>query len=53
MAAVPLAFGGTESLFLGRWQAAEAGVYEVLVYAYDPASGNTGLDRTSLIVSGD
>jgi len=28
----------------------EPGNYEILVYAFDPVSGNTGLDRTNIIV---
>jgi hypothetical protein len=26
------------------------GNYEILVYAFDPVSGNTGLDKTNIIV---
>ncbi|WP_265162780.1 hypothetical protein [Salinimicrobium tongyeongense] len=29
----------------------EPGLYELLVYAYDPVHGNTGLDRTNFIVN--
>ena len=29
----------------------EPGNYEVLIYAYDPVSGNTGVDRTNFIVN--
>lgn len=29
----------------------EPGNYEVLIYAYDPATGNTGVDRTNFIVN--
>lgn len=28
----------------------KSGLYEVVVYAYDPVTGNTGLDRTNIIV---
>lgn len=28
----------------------EAGSYEITVYAYDPATGNTGLDKTNLAI---
>lgn len=29
----------------------EKGLYEVVVYAYDPVSGNTGVDKTNIIVN--
>jgi hypothetical protein len=29
----------------------EKGLYELLIYAFDPVSGNTGLDRTNFIVN--
>lgn len=29
----------------------EPGLYELLIYAYDPTSGNTGVDRTNFIVN--
>ncbi|MDR5590727.1 hypothetical protein [Christiangramia sp. SM2212] len=29
----------------------EKGLYEVMIYAYDPVSGNTGLDKTNFIVN--
>ena len=29
----------------------EKGLYEIIVYAYDPATGNTGLDKTNIIVN--
>ena len=29
----------------------EKGLYEVMIYAYDPVSGNTGLDKTNIIVN--
>ncbi len=28
----------------------ESGIYEILVYAFDPATGNTGLDKTNIII---
>jgi hypothetical protein len=28
----------------------EAGVYEAIVYAYDPANGNTGVDSVTFSV---
>lgn len=29
----------------------EKGLYEILIYAYDPVTGNTGLDKTNIIVN--
>lgn len=52
IAEVPLAFLGETSQFGATWTAAEPGVYEILVFAWDPANGNTGLDRTTVIVTG-
>ncbi|MFC6633679.1 hypothetical protein [Microbulbifer taiwanensis] len=47
---VPLKMQDTMNTFSAPLKAAEAGVYEILVYAYDPRTGNTGVDRTSFIV---
>lgn len=48
---VPLAFAGETSQFAASIPVEAPGFYDVLVYAYDPASGNTGLDRTTFIAS--
>lgn len=29
----------------------EKGLYEIMIYAYDPVTGNTGLDKTNIIVN--
>ncbi|GAA4320126.1 hypothetical protein GCM10023115_46960 [Pontixanthobacter gangjinensis] len=29
----------------------EKGLYEILIYAYDPETGNTGLDKTNIIIN--
>lgn len=29
----------------------EKGLYEVLIYAYDPVTGNTGVDKTNIIIN--
>ena len=47
---VPLRYAGKTSQFAGEVEISEAGSYEVAVYAYDPANGNTGLDRTTFLV---
>jgi hypothetical protein len=47
---VPLAYAGTTSNFAGNLRVDQPGTYEVVVYAYDPKDGNTGLDRTLFTV---
>jgi hypothetical protein len=47
---VPMAYTGETSQFAAELAGLEPGAYEVLVYAHDPASGNTGLDRTTFLV---
>lgn len=47
---VPMSYAGQISQFAGQFPVAEAGVYDITVYAYDPRTGNTGLDRTTFIV---
>jgi hypothetical protein len=42
---VPLAYAGTTSRFSGSLRVAAPGAYEALIYAYDPATGNTGVAR--------
>lgn len=45
-----LRYAGEKSQFAGAVPVAAPGVYDVLVYAYDPSNGNTGIDRTTFIV---
>lgn len=47
---IDLAYGGETSQFTGAVPVTGPGVYNVLVYAYDPTNGNTGLDRTTFVV---
>lgn len=47
---VPLFFAGTTSLFGGRLEIRKKGSYELTVYAYDPLTGNTGVDQTTVRV---
>jgi hypothetical protein len=47
---IPLAYTGETSQFAGEVAVPEPGAYEIVVYAHDPATGNTGLDRTTVIV---
>lgn len=51
VADVALEYAGEPSRFRGTVRAERPGVYDVAVYAYDPDSGNTGLDRVSVIVT--
>jgi hypothetical protein len=50
VADLPLRFAGETSQFVGEVETRQPGSYEVIVHAYDPANGNTGLDRTTFIV---
>ena len=47
---VPLRFAGTTSQFETELELKEPGIYEATVYAYDPANGNTGLDRVTFML---
>ena len=49
----PLSYAGEPSQFGGSLRVEEPGVYEVVVYAYDAQSGNTGVDKATFIVSPD
>jgi hypothetical protein len=46
---IPLGLVST-NLFEGDFSMQEAGQYEVVVYAYDEASGNTGVDKVNYII---
>lgn len=46
-----LDYAGATSQFAGTLSIEEPGIYEAIVYAYDPANGNTGLDKVTFIVS--
>lgn len=47
---VDLAYAGETSRFAARPALDASGVYKAPVCAYDPADGNTGLDRTTFIL---
>lgn len=47
---VAMRYAGTTSQFEGSVAAKEPGTYEVIVTAYDPSNGNTGVDRTTFMV---
>ncbi len=48
---LPLQYAGSASQFSGTWNVQEPGTYEATVYAYDAATGNTGLDSVTIIVT--
>ncbi|HEX5766260.1 MAG TPA: hypothetical protein VFY27_11875 [Woeseiaceae bacterium] len=47
----PLRYAGSASDFAGSIAVELPGLYDITVYAHDPASGNTGVDRLELTVS--
>lgn len=47
----PLRYTDTANDFAGTFPLDLPGVYDITVYAYDPSSGNTGVDRLSLTVA--
>jgi hypothetical protein len=47
---IGLEYAGQTSRFAGEIPLQGAGVYQVTVHAYDPETGNTGVDRTTFIV---
>ncbi len=47
---LPLKYAERPSLFSASFLPEEKGEYELIVYAYDPANGNTGLDRATFEV---
>lgn len=47
---VPLQPTGKDSTFRGSFQPTAAGLYELIITAYDPKSGNTGVDKRNIIV---
>jgi hypothetical protein len=46
---IALNFAGP-STFQGMADVSEKGTYEIIVYAFDPKTGNTGVDRKTVIV---
>ncbi len=45
----PLRYSGTTSLFEGSFVPEGEGAYEITVYAYHAKTGNTGVDKTTVI----
>ena len=50
VSAPAMQYAGKPSHYRAEINASRAGVYEVTVTAFDPRTGNTGLDRTSFVV---
>jgi hypothetical protein len=50
VADMPLRYAGEKSQFAGRFDASVPGVYTITVYAFDPATGNAGVDTSTVIV---
>lgn len=48
---IPLTFTGDTSLFEGTLTASDAGKYTILVYAFHPKTGNTGVAKTDITVT--
>ncbi len=48
---LPLAFAGKTSTFDGTLEVSKEGAYEITVYAFDPATGNSGVDKTTFMVT--
>jgi len=47
---LPLSYAGSTSQFAAELKLDQPGAYEVIVYAYDPGNGNTGVDKTTLVL---
>lgn len=47
---IAMRYAGKSSRFTGEVPVTGPGVYDISVYAYDPHTGNTGIDRTTVIV---
>ena len=46
LADVPLKFNASSAIFAGEFTTRESGLHEVLIYAYQKRTGNTGVTRT-------
>ncbi|MFA0962982.1 hypothetical protein AB9P05_14350 [Roseivirga sp. BDSF3-8] len=47
---IPMNITEKPNTFQASWSPAESGSYEIIVYAYDSRSGNTGVDKGNVIV---
>jgi len=46
-----LAYANKPSTFEGNLNITKEGTYEVTVYSFDPATGNSGVDKTTFMVT--
>jgi hypothetical protein len=51
VAQVTLAYAGQTGQFAGDFPIPGPGPYDITVYAFDPRNGNTGVDRTTIVVA--
>lgn len=49
--AIPMDFTGQTSTYAAEYEAPEEGAYEIIVTAYHAQTGNTGVDKTTVILS--
>lgn len=49
-AELPLDYAGDPSMFRGSLDVKTPGAYQLTVYAFNPATGNTGVDSTTIVV---
>jgi hypothetical protein len=47
---VVMAYAGKRNTFEGRLEVTKKGVYELVVYAYHPSTGNSGVDGATIVV---
>ena len=47
---IDLKFAGKTSQYAAEYNAESTGAYEIIVTAYDPSNGNTGLDSTTVVI---
>ena len=47
---VPLVYANKPSAFEGSLNITKEGTYEVTVYTFDPATGNSGVSKTTFVV---
>jgi hypothetical protein len=51
VAEITLSFAGEIGQFAGAFPIPGPGPYDITVYAFDPRNGNTGVDRTTIVVA--
>jgi hypothetical protein len=47
---LPLAYAGKRNTFEGRLEVTKKGLYELVVYAIHPSTGNSGVDHATVVV---